>query len=76
MGPGLVVGEVAFYLGVPRSASVIALETTVAYRVSGERLRAMQRDDPRLAIVFHAHMAKTLSMKLVETNRLVGALNQ
>jgi SulP family sulfate permease len=76
MGPGLVVGEVAYYLGVPRSASVIALESTVAYRLPGERLRAMQHDDPRLAIVFHEHMARTLSMKLVETNRLVGALNQ
>ena len=76
MGAGLVVGEVAFYLGVPRSASVIALDRTVAYRLSGEQLRTMQRDDPRLAIVFHEHMARTLSMKLVETNRLVGALNQ
>lgn len=76
MGPGLVVGEVAFYLGVPRSASVIAIESTLAYRLSGERLRAMQHDDPRLAIVFHQHMARTLSVKLVETNRLVGALNQ
>ncbi len=76
MGPGLVVGEVAFYLGVPRSASVIAVEPTSTRRLSGERLRAMQRDDPRLATVFHEHMARTLSMKLVETNRLVGALNQ
>jgi len=76
MGPGLVVGEIAFYLGAARSASVIAVEPTLAHRLSGERLRAMQRDDPRLAIVFHEHMARTLSMKLVETNRLVGALNQ
>ena len=76
MGAGLVVGEVAFYLGVPRSASVTAVEPTVAYRLTGEHLRAMQHADPRLAIVFHEHMARTLSMKLVETNRLVGALNQ
>ena len=76
MGAGTIVGEVAFYLGAPRSASVVAVEPTTAYRLSAESLRAMQRDAPALATLFHQHMARILSTKLVETNRLVSALNQ
>ena len=76
MGAGTIVGEIAFYLGAPRSASVVAAEPTTAFRLTSERLRAMQRDDPRIATVFHQHMARILSNKLVETNRLVSALNQ
>lgn len=76
MGAGTVVGEIAFYLGVPRSASVVALEPTTAYRLSSARLRDMQRDEPALATVFHQYMARTLAIKVVDTNRLVGALNQ
>lgn len=76
IGAGTIVGEIAFYLGVPRSASVVALEPTTAFRLSGERLRQMQQDDPALATQFHQYMARTLSAKLVETNRLVSALNQ
>jgi sulfate permease, SulP family len=75
MGPGTVVGEIAFYLNVPRSASVIALEPTTVLRLTSARLRDMQRDDPRIAAEFHVYMAKNLSTKLVETNRLVSALN-
>jgi SulP family sulfate permease len=76
MGAGTVVGEIAFYLGVPRSASVVALEPTTAHRLSSARLRDMQRDDPTLATIFHHYMARTLATKVVDTNRLVGALNQ
>ena len=76
MGAGTVVGEIAFYLGVPRSASVVALEPTTAYSLSSARLRDMQRDDPTLATIFHHYMARTLATKVVDTNRLVGALNQ
>jgi sulfate permease, SulP family len=76
MGAGTVVGEIAFYLGVPRSASVVALEPTTAHRLSSARLRDMQRDEPTLATIFHHHMARTLATKVVDTNRLVGALNQ
>jgi CRP-like cAMP-binding protein len=61
---------------VPRSASVVALEPTTAYRLSSEWLRDMQRDEPILATIFHQYMARTLAPKVVDTNRLVGALNQ
>jgi sulfate permease, SulP family len=76
MGAGTVVGEIAFYLGVPRSASVVALEKTTAWRLSSTRLRDMQREAPTLATLFHQYMARMLATKVVDTNRLVGALNQ
>lgn len=76
MAAGTVVGEIAFYLGAARSASVVALEPTGAWRLSGARLRDMQRDDPALATSFHRHMATMLAAKVVDTNRLAAALNQ
>lgn len=75
MGAGTVVGEISFYVAGPRSASVVALEPTIAYLLSGDAMRRMQREHPQQASEFHAFMAKTLALKLVETNRLVGALN-
>jgi SulP family sulfate permease len=75
MGAGTVVGEITFYVAGPRSASVVALEPTTAYLLSGDAMRRMQREHPQQASEFHAFMAKTLALKLVETNRLVGALN-
>jgi SulP family sulfate permease len=76
MGAGTVVGEVAYYLGVSRSASVVAAEPTVAERLTGERLAAMQRDDPDLASALHRYLARMLATRLTENNRLLVALNE
>jgi SulP family sulfate permease len=76
MGPGTIVGEIAFYLGEPRSASVVAVDPTRAYRLTKRRLEEMRRDHPDLASTLHEYMAKTLCAKLIDTNRVVGVLSQ
>ncbi|MSO92747.1 MAG: cyclic nucleotide-binding domain-containing protein [Rhodospirillales bacterium] len=76
MGAGTIVGEIAFYLGEPRSASVVAGETTRAYRLTKARLEDMKRDHPELASALHEYMARTLCTKLIDTNRVVGVLSQ
>src|SRR5262249_37045604 len=57
VGHGAVVGEVAFYTGEPRSASVTAEEPLVAWRFSRDDLRRLEETEPDVAIRFHEGMA-------------------
>ena len=76
VGAGTVLGEVALYLGLPRSASVIADGLTVAYRLSTERLQQMKQERPDLAAMFHEFMARTLASRLLDTNRLLESYGE
>ena len=51
---GAIVGEVAFYLSVPRSASVVAESTLVAWRFSRANLDRLRATEPEIAARFHA----------------------
>ena len=73
MGAGTVVGELALYLGLPRSASVVADTATATYRLTAGRLGEMKRDDPQVAAMFHEFMARILAARLLDTNRLLEA---
>ncbi|MSO54453.1 MAG: cyclic nucleotide-binding domain-containing protein [Rhodospirillales bacterium] len=75
MGPGTVVGEIAFYLGTPRSASVIAEADTLVYRLTRQALLDLQTSRPHVAIHFQEAMARLLAGRIVETNRLLAELN-
>lgn len=74
MGPGTIVGEVAFYLGVPRSASVIADSPTTGYRLSKAGLAAMKRERPEIAAVFHEFIAHRLAERVADTNKLLDTV--
>jgi sulfate permease, SulP family len=71
MGAGTVVGEVALYLGLPRSASVTADTATIAYRMSRGGLRRMAAERPAVAAMFHEFMARVLANRVLDTNRLL-----
>ena len=73
MGAGTVVGEIAVYLQLPRSASVVAIEDTVAVRLSGKTLAALRRENPSGAALLHAYLARQLAEKLTATTRQLGA---
>lgn len=74
MEAGTLIGEMAMYLGTPRTASLVALTQTQVRRLRAESLEAMQRDQPLLAAALHRHIAAALAGKLVDMNRLVSAL--
>ncbi len=74
MGPGTIVGEVAFYLDIPRSASVVADLPTTGYRLKRENLRRLRTERPDLAAMFHEFIAHRLSERVAETGRLVDTL--
>jgi len=74
LGPGTIVGEIALYLGLPRSASVVAESPITAYRLTARALEAMRQRDPTLLAGFHEFVVRRLAERLVETNRLVRAV--
>jgi SulP family sulfate permease len=68
------VGEMGFYRRVPRTASVIAEEPSVVYRLTRESFDKMQAEDPGAASVFHKLIVRLLSDRLEFANREISAL--
>lgn len=75
LGPGAIVGEMAFYLGQARSASVRAEAPVVAWRLSSASLARLESDLPEALIGFHRGMAAILAERLSGANRLVRLLS-
>jgi SulP family sulfate permease len=69
-----VVGEMGFYRGVPRTASVIADEPTVVYRLTRTAFDRMQDEDPAAAAALHKLIIRLLSDRLEFANREISAL--
>ena len=69
-----VVGEMGFYRGVPRTASVIAEGPTVIYRLTREAFDTMQAEDPTAAAALHKLIIRLLSDRLEFANREISAL--
>jgi SulP family sulfate permease len=66
MRPGTVVGEVGWYRGLTRSASVVADTPTTVCRLSGRALQSMEKIGPRRVSAFHKFMAGLLANRLAE----------
>jgi len=75
-GTRTVIGETGMYLGTARTASVIADEPSVAYRMSKAALAEMREKEPDLAAAFHEFAARQLAERLVDTTRLVSMLSK
>ena len=75
MRPGVVVGEIALYTGVPRTADVVAEVPSTVLRLSRASLERMQREEPALAAEVHGWFATVLADRLGETLRAVDALS-
>ncbi len=74
VGPGAIVGEVAFFLDRPRIASVIVETPMTAWRFSRASLVRLQKEMPDLAFRFHQGIAAMMAARLTSTNRLVRFL--
>lgn len=68
MGPGTVFGEMGLYTNAPRSASVIASEPCVAFRLSAERFALVQRKVPQLAAAVNRFVVGLLAERVAEEN--------
>lgn len=74
VGPGAIIGEIAFYLGEKRSASVLAEEDMVVWRFSRDSIERLQREMPDVGLRFHEGIAVMLAKRLTRTNHLVRLL--
>ena len=71
MMPHTLVGEVALYLGAPRSSTVVAEDRCILYRLSRTSLERIERAEPTLAAAFHRLVARLTAERLVDAT---GAL--
>jgi SulP family sulfate permease len=71
VGPGAIVGEIAFFLDRPRNASVVVETPMTAWRLSRAGLARLQRERPDLAFRFHEGIAAMMAARITSTNRLV-----
>ncbi len=72
--PGVVVGEVAMYTGVTRTADVVAETPSVVLRLGGGSIERIEAEDPELAAALHRWLATIVAERLSETLRGVDAL--
>ena len=72
--PGVVVGEVAMYLGEPRTADVVAEGPTVVLRLGRGSIDRIEADDPELAAALHRWFATTLAGRLGDSLKAFDAL--
>jgi SulP family sulfate permease len=73
---GRTVGEIAFFLGTRRSASVVANQNSVVYSLSMEDLSRMEATDPESANVFHRLSVILLSQRVMHLTHTVRALER
>ena len=69
-----VVGEMGFFRQVPRTATVIAEEPSLIYRLTKTAFDDMQEKDPAAAFAFHKLIIRLLADRLEFANREISAL--
>ncbi|SFP94411.1 cyclic nucleotide-binding domain-containing protein [Tranquillimonas alkanivorans] len=68
---GAILGEIAGYSGLTRSADVVAEGDAVVYRMGAAQLENLFRIDPELAALWHRMMATELAGKLLRTSAML-----
>lgn len=74
MQGGRVVGELGFYLGKQRSASVVANQPGVIYMLTQESLARIEKEDPEAAFAFHRIIVHLLGERVLHLVQAVDAL--
>jgi SulP family sulfate permease len=74
VGPGNLLGEIAFYLGAGRTARLVAEAPTTLLCLSPETVSRLEATAPDAAILFHRAVAQTMAIRLTSTNEFVRAL--
>jgi SulP family sulfate permease len=76
IGAGGIIGELGFFLGIPRTAAVIADESGSVYELTRADLQRLEQAHPAAATVFHRLSSKRLSERVVHLMRVVEALQR
>ncbi len=76
MAGGSLIGELGFYTGGARTASVVADEATSAHRLTRAAVDRMTAEAPELAAAFHALVVRLLAERTAHLMRVVDALQR
>ena len=76
VGPGRVLGELGFFLGTTRSASVVADEESIVCCLSREAFERMRVEAPDAALALHQAMVRLLSERVTHLMGVVRALER
>jgi sulfate permease, SulP family len=71
LGAGSIVGEIGMYLNTPRTASLIADQDSVIWRLSPDFLARMEKEDPRVVAALHEALARIVTLRLIQANELL-----
>lgn len=71
-----IAGEIGFYLGKNRTASVITDEHSVIYRLSIKDLRKLEKTNPETANLLHRVVVHLLAERVTQLIRTVNALQK
>ena len=71
---GTMVGEMGLFLKQSRTATVVADEPSVLYRLSLESYNKMMQEDPNLAFHLHQWIGRVLSVRLAENTNTLEVL--
>jgi len=61
---GTAMGEISFYTNHVRTASIVAAEPSVIYKLSQAQLLQMEKDYPEVALAFHRIMVELIAYRL------------
>ncbi len=73
LGPGSVIGELAFLDNLPRSARVVAKTPCSALRITRESFQGFALREPQIALVFIWGLSKTVAFRLRRVQRFDAA---
>lgn len=69
-------GEIGLYRKTPRTASIVAEVPTKIYRLSRAALTRMEDEAPKVALAFHIFIIRTLSERLLASDKTIAALDR
>ncbi len=72
MKEGTIVGGMGMFLKQPRSASVVATEHCVLYKMNDKQLMALYQDNPQLGISFNTNLINMLAKRLLQANKFTN----
>jgi sulfate permease, SulP family len=72
--PGTLMGEMAFYTGRKRSASLVADTDATIGVISGESILRLNRDQPAIAAEFHQMTARLMANRIIAMNATLRTL--
>lgn len=72
---GTIIGEISFYLNIPRSSSVITVVPSTLYVLTKQKLETLQMQHPELVSAFHESVSRTLAKRLINDNKIIKVLS-